>query len=162
MVAVSLSWWCGQVLGAWWVGNGGILGALPGIIHDWSVDCIWFLSGGGVPGIWMWSGTRSRWWGLSWCVEVFVVMLVMSSSISMLSLEKELVLSPRGVWTVVVVMCIIVNAQPLGFLVGRHWIGSGWQAIHDVIDSLIQGVHGLEDFSNLWVNIGLDCFGDGV
>jgi len=44
---------------------------------------------------------------------------------------------------------LFLNAQPFGFLVGRHCRKSG-ETFHYFIEALVKGLHGLDNFGNFW------------
>jgi len=50
------------------------------------------------------------------------------------------------------VTALFLNAQPFGFLVGRRW-REGGETFHYFVESLVERVHGLDDFGNLGINI---------
>ncbi len=52
------------------------------------------------------------------------------------------------------VYALIVNAQPFGFLMGRHFSGGGRKAFHYFSETLVQCVHGCYDFGELGIKIG--------
>jgi len=59
------------------------------------------------------------------------------------------------VWKLLI-CALIGNAQPFGFLMGRHCIGIVGKAFHYFGEMLVEWVNGLDDFCNLGIEVFLD------
>jgi len=58
-----------------------------------------------------------------------------------------------GIVRYLCVYALIGNAQPFGFLMGRHCSGGGRKTFHYFGETLVQCMHGRDDFGDLGVEI---------